>query len=203
MSRKIKKSFERLQKVAILTLCVVFSWSCQNRKDLPEEPLSDELISFNLSESGTIDPELLIGEWDAIKFAYTADGQKISDVVKIKSADLVIPVAPTDTVCEVYDTETGMHIFSEQWNLRCINGSMWLASISGNSIRFTLCGTTKRGLPHYPHEEQDIYWAFYNAKSFVIKGNEAMIYFAGDEDDKDFISIAGEKKINLIILKKR
>ena len=202
MSRKIKKSFERLQKVAILTLCVVLSWSCQNRKDLPEEPLSDELISFNLSKSGTIDPELLIGEWDAIKFAYTADGQKISDVVKIKNADLVIPVAPTDTVCEVYDTETGMHIFSEQWNLRCINGSMWLASISGNLINLTFCGSTKMGVP-IPHEEWDMVWALDNAKSFVIKGNELMIFFTGDEDDKDFTSIAGEKKINLIIFKKR
>ena len=95
MSRKIKKSFERLQKVAVLALCVVFSWSCQNRNEADlHEPLSDELISFNLSESGNIDPELLIGEWDCVKFAYTADGKKISNVVAISQGRLTIPNEP-------------------------------------------------------------------------------------------------------------
>jgi len=205
MRRKIKKSFERLQKVAILTLCVVFSWSCQNRNeaDLPEETLSDELISFNLSESGTIDTELLIGEWDCVKFAYTEDGKNISDVVNITNAYLDIPVAPTDTVCEVYDSETGMYSQSKVWVLHSTyNGGGWLCSLSGNLINLTFCGSTKIYVPN-PHEERDMVWALDNAKSFVIKGNELMIYFTGDEDDKSFTSIAGNKRINLIILKKR
>ena len=167
------------------------------------EQLSDELISFNLSESGKIAPELLIGEWDGIKFAYTANGKKIFDVVKIKSASLLIPVAPTDTVCVVYDVETGMSSRSKMWGLNSsINGGGWLCSLSGNLINLTFCGSTKIGVPN-PHEENDLVWALDNAKSFVIKGNELIIFFSVDEKNKNFTSIAGENKMNLVILKKR
>jgi len=211
MAKKIKIPFAQIQKITMTTLCILctlLSWSCINIGDpnLPE-PLSDEQISINLSENGKSDPELLIGEWDAIKFAYTADGHKISDVVNITSAQLVIPVVPTDSECEVFDPKIGSFKSSVQWGLKSINGSGWLCSISRNSIKVTCCGYTKRGVP-CPHEEWDIFTAFYNAYSFVINGNELMIYFT-ENKDRFFgdaakrCSIAGEKKMNLIIFKKR
>jgi len=201
----IKKICFTLQKIAVTMLFVVcsISWSCQSKNEVNDQPLSDELITLNLSENGKTDPSLLIGEWDAIKFAYTANGTKIFDIVKIKSASLEIPIVPTGTECEVYDPETGMHKASEKWLLRSsINGGGWICSLSENLIKLTFCGSTKIYVPN-PHEEWDLVWALNNAKSFVIKGNELMIFFTGDEENKGFTSIAGDKKINLLILKKR
>ena len=63
-----------------------------------------------------------------------------------------------------------------------------------------------------PHEENDIVGAFYYAYSFVVNKNELMIFFSRDEKNKIVAgssifgcttSIAGEKKINIIIFKKR
>ena len=198
-----------VQSVMFVALCILLA-NCGNQGseeyDTEENEMVHDMISSNLLKIGddvTIDPALLIGEWDCVKFAYTADGIKIFDVVKITSATLVIPVAPTEPVCEVYDQETGMHSQTERWILqRIYNGGSWLCSLSGNLINLTFCGATKMGVPN-PHEENDIVWALDNAKSFVIKGNELMIFFTGDEENKGFTSIAGERKINLLILKKR
>ena len=203
----IKKPFARMQKFTLATLCIVYtllSWSCQNKNEV--DLLSDEQISFNLSQNGKTDPELLIGEWDAVKFAYTADGHRISDVVKISSAQLEIPVAPTYFECDVYNPENGVYTASETWKLYVINGSAWVCSLSGNSIKVSFCGQTKRGVP-CPHEEWDIFRAFYNAYSFVIKGNELIIFFIEDVDGffgdvSKPCSIVGGKKMNLIIFKK-
>ena len=205
----VKKKQLRLQKRRIYYvwyLMFLFYLSCGN-KEANEQPLSDEQISFNLSKNGKTDPKLLIGEWDAVAFAYTANGHKIYEVVKIKSAHLVIPVAPTGSECKVYDPEIGSFKSSVKWGLECSNSFGWLCSISGNSIKFTSCGGTKMGLP-CPDEENDILKAFYNAYSFVIKGNELMIFFTDDKDrffgdDAKHCSIAGGKKMNLIIFKKR
>jgi hypothetical protein len=188
-------------KSILIFSVLVGSFSCENINEA-DQPLSDEQIAFNLSNSGENDPALLIGEWDCVKFAYTADGNNVSDVVKITSSVLVIQVAATSSECEVYDLATGMYRQLEMWRLHCINSSGWLCSLSGNSIKFTFCGGTKIGVP-IPHEEWDIEWAFHNAHSFVIKGNELMIFFTGDEGDKKFTSVAGNKKINLLILKKQ
>ena len=102
MKKVIKNPFTSIQKVVVTTLFIILillSWSCQNKTDqIMSEPLTDKRISSNLSENSKTDPELLIGEWDAIKFAYTADGHKISDVVKITSFYLVITVAPTKKI---------------------------------------------------------------------------------------------------------
>jgi len=208
----IEKSFARMQKIVYTTFCVVIllSWSCQN--DNEQEPLSDEQISINLSKKGKNDPKLLIGEWDAVMFAYTANGKKISDVLKIERAYLFVTAAPTDTVCWVDDPVTGMSRQTKQWGLQnSHNSSNWLCSIHGNSIKFSLCFTNKMGVP-CPHEENDIVGAFYYAYSFVVNKNELMIFFSRDEKNKIVAgssifgcttSIAGEKKINIIIFKKR
>ena len=186
----------------ILSVACFTSCTSRNNSEIEGELLIGEWdTSCTSCNNSEIEGEL-IGEWDAIKFAYSEDGINISDVVKIESAELVIPVAQTISECEFYDPEIGMRS-SESWSLHCINGSCWLCSISGNSIKFTLCGTTKIGIPN-PHEEWDIYWAFQHAYSFVIKGNELMIFFKGDDDDeKGFTSIAGIEKMNVIIFKKR
>jgi len=80
-----------VMKSIIFILSMMMSllfWSCQN------DPLSDEQITFNLSENGKNDPELLVGEWDAIAFAYTADGKRISDRTAISKGWLKIPNEP-------------------------------------------------------------------------------------------------------------
>ena len=199
-NRKVYFGVVRLISIIIM---IVSCWSCQSKNEADSQSLSSEQISSNLLIDGVIDPALLIGEWDCIKFAYTADGTKISDIVKIKTASLEIPTVHTGTECEVYDPETGMHKASEKWLLRSsINGGGWICSLSKNLIKLTFCGSTKIGVP-IPHEEWDLVWALDNAYSFVIKGNELMIFFSGDEKNKGFTSIAGDKKINLLIFNKR
>jgi len=199
MKRRVpfKKPFALLQKIACTALCVVtlLVWSCQN----DAEPLSDDQISINLSKKGKNDPKLLIGVWEAVKFAYTADGKKISDVVNIESVILKVPCVPPSPDCMVD--------YTEQWWLFCANFGIWNCSLSGNSINLKYCVGTNAG-SGCPHEEVDMYNALTNAYSFVIKGNELMIFFTGGEYHPFYVhakhcSIAGEKKTNIIIFEKR
>jgi len=198
MNRVIKKSFERKQKVTVLMLCAVctlFCWSCQNRNEADQplpEPLSDEEISFNLSENGKTDPDLLIGEWDAIAFAYTVDGKRISNRTAISKGRLKIPVAIT----VIDDDGKGL------WELSVVNTSMYACSLSGNLIELTFCRSTYIYVPPL-HIENDLTIALVTACSFVIKGNELIIYFTKVED-KDLLPncLVIENK-NLLIFKKR
>ena len=205
-----KNPFERKQKGAVYALCIVcllLSWSCQNRgePDLPK-PLSDELISFNLSENGKTDPELLIGEWDAVAFAYTTDGNKISNRIAIPSQSawtedgkpITIPGARLtipSTAAWIDDDGTDL------WDLRVLNTIWYTCSISGNLIELICHASTCINVVT-PHIECDMNVSFGNAKSYVIKGNELIIYFTRI-DDKDLLSHCTiiENK-NLLILKK-
>jgi len=128
------------------------------------ELLSDELISSNLSKDGEIDPELLIGEWDIIEFAYTADGKKISDVATLTGGRLSIPFAPTPKKYEAED----------RWRLSYFNSWWFICSLSGNLIKLQIMGST---YALGPPEENEIVSALQNSYSYVIKGNELFIYF--------------------------
>jgi len=143
------------------------------------EELYDQ-ISFNLSKMGEIEPVQLNGVWDCVRFAYTADGNTISEVAAISKGELTIPAFFTDKI-------------EDTWRLSYVN-DIWYtysfssSSLSDNLLTLNLAGSTIVGAPP---EEDEIDMALENAYSFVIKGNELMIYFIGVENK------------NLLILEKR
>jgi len=125
-------------------------------------------------------------------FAYTEDGNKISNINNVSGGGLIIPIAPTPVDNNV----------EERWTLQSWNTLLYTCSISGNLIELKLCGSTYVNVPS-PHIEYDFTLALSNAYSFVIKGNELFIYFKKVEN-KDLLSNCTviENK-NLLILKKR
>jgi hypothetical protein len=169
-----------LFKIAAIMLMLAGGFGSCGDKNEVDHPKSDEQISINLSKSGSYDAALLIGKWDCIKFAYTADGIKISDVSAINGATLEIPVVATPVE---HDTEN-------RWKLDCVNSTWFICSISGNLIDLMQRGSTYVGIPP-DHEENHITNALTNAYGFVIKEDELIIYFTGVKDQ------------NLLILKKR
>ena len=178
----------------ILILLAVSIVGCNNDDDeaAQVQQLSDEQITLNLIEyadaGAGINPELLIGEWDVVKFAYTADGKEISNVATVSGAWLKIPVE--------------FNLGEEAWLLHCLNSAFYACSISGNLIEFEPLGSTYIYVPT-PHLEFDMEFALDNAYSFVIKGNELIIYFK-KIDDKDSLSKCTViKNKNLLIFKKR
>ena len=168
-----------LKLTALCMLCTLFSWSCDTKNIEDDQQLS-ELISTNLlkNELVSIDPALLIGEWNCEKFAYTADGNTISDVVTISKGSLTIPYAPTPIE----------HNAEDRWNLKHSNGNWFICSLTKNLIKLELRGST---FMLSPPEEEEIVNALMNAYSFAIKGNKLIIYFTG------------VKNKNLLILEKR
>ena len=170
------KKLEMLKITVILLMLVGSFYSCQSKNEV-NRTLSDEQISFNLSKDGEIDPTLLIGEWNLVKFAHTTDGNKTSDVVDILRGRLIIPFAPTP----IEKNE------DERWRLDHSNSNWFICSLNENLIKLELRGSTYMlGTP----EEDEIVNAFINAYSFVIKDEKLIIYFAGIENK------------NLLILKR-
>jgi len=169
----MKKIFKLITLCAI---CILFTWSCQ--MDNNEGNMRNELISTNLLKVGDIKPSLLIGEWDFIEFAYTSDGSKMSNVSDIYKGSLTIPFAPTPIEQNL----------ESRWRLDHTNSTWFICSLNGNLIKLKLNGSTLVGTPP---EEDEIVTALMNVYSFIIKGNELILYFTGDEDK------------NLLILKKR
>ena len=207
MKRKVvfKNPFPRMQKIACTTLCVVCTllcWSCLNKGEADlSAPLSDEQISFNLSENGKTDPELLIGEWDVIAFAYTADGKKISDSKDVSDLGLSklgaevkaaftgwfrIRIIDGDPDLMMSDAPSGL------FGPLSFGNSYHFYSISGNLMFFSRFSDSSFGI-NLPvtDEVSDVRYALCNTYSFVIKGNELFILFTG------------VKNKNLLILKKR
>ena len=179
----VKKPFAGVQKGVVAILCVVytlFCWSCQNKSEA-DLPLSDEIISSNLSESGKIDPELLIGEWDCIKFAYTADGNKISNVANISNCQVTV----ADAILWHEDEELLDHEFSVYFKV-----CSYPYSRSGNKIKIIheKIACFAINVP-WTNVELEVSNSLKNANSFVIKGNELIIHFTG------------VKNKNLLILK--
>ena len=218
-------------KLKTLKLLILFflAASVARCSDETTELLSDEQISSNLllmgDDDGSVDPALLIGEWNIVKFAYTADGNKISNITDITvdsrydieliashngiSIDEAIDIVRPKLLIPAYNiewiasqrgisidevTEELLNQFGKEtsmndiWGLSAGNSSSWICSLSGNLINLTCCfSTTVR-----PTDLGEVIIdAFSNAYSFVIKGDELIIYFAGD------------KKKNLLISKKR
>ena len=160
-------------------------WSCQN------DSLSDEQIAFNLSKKGKNDPDLLVGEWDAISFAYTADGKKITDRTAISNVTLIIPSKYK------FSDYNG----TDLWELNVSNIIWYTCLISDNLINLTFVSNTYK-LVAPPHVEYDFRNALANECSFVINGNELILHFPKIED-KDILSCCTViKNKNLLIFKK-
>jgi len=130
-----------------------------------------DLIASNLLKKGSADTTFLIGKWDVVKLAYTANGNEISDVTAISKAILTIPIAITPI--ENY--------LQDRWKLDCVNSIWFVSSLSDNLIELAMCGSTFVYVPD-EHEENHIVSALTNAYSFVIIDDELIIYFIGIED---------------------
>jgi len=203
--------------LCLITLCIVFSWSCQTKSEAGQ-PLSDEQKSHNLTKNGKIDPDLLIGEWDIIKFAYTPNGNKISNVANIP----IDPIYDIELIASLNGISIDEAIDRVRpklqipnppinplenewlWNFSGCNWMEFKCSISENLINFIGKGSTYKGCSPQS-TDNEISFALLNAYNFVIKGDEFVIFFTGIENidkdkKKDFVIL---KKHNLLILKKR
>ena len=176
----------------ILVLMIFLFWSCQNEGDAKlSEQLSFEQIeqiAINLSIDGEINPELLIGEWEPIKFAFTADGKNISRVTSLKLSEPPYKTVNMFDECQhmlhpfFYDDELLGPVFYKN------RGVMY--SRLGNLIAFKEVAIHYFGYGPITSDEEKIWSALTNTYSFVIKGDELMIHFKGEDK-------------NLLILKKQ
>jgi len=144
------------------------------------QPTRHDQISLNLSKKGNSDPAQLNGIWDCVRFAYTPDGNTISDVSATPRAEFTIPAAED----------------SDRWRLRYVNDYFYEYSfsssfLSDNLLKLYNHGSATHVTPTPTPEEYEILPPFGSAYSFVVIGNELIIYFTGDEDK------------NLLILKKK
>ena len=156
----------------LLTMAITVAGCGSNKEEeLLPDPLSDEEISNNLAKDGKYDLELLIGEWDIVKFAYTADGNKISNVKTISSFNFVI-FQPSSHLCDNPDHEFTVSYLAY--------GSAY--SKSGYLIK-QLCtyGFGYPPLSSFTYDEQFAVFALNDVYSFVIKSNELWIYFTEAE----------------------
>ena len=143
----------------LLTICLIGT-ACEknSKKDY-------DLISSNLLKNGSHDSTLLIGKWDCVKFAYTKDGESISDVATLSKGNIEIPD------------------MSNQWYFNYNNQWRVEHSISSSLIKLSLYSMTYINVLQ---EEENIVSILENAYSFVIKDDELMILFTG-VDDKNLL----------------
>ena len=153
-----KKKLKSIKKskwfTAIVTLCLVSVFLFAAFFGCDESKTS--------SKSGEINPALLIGEWDCVKFAYIAKDKTISDVALLSKGQLKIPN------------------LEDKWLFTHGNQYLCTYSISDNLISFTAVIPITYAMPF--QEEIDISEALENAYSFSIKDNELIFHFAGVEN---------------------
>jgi hypothetical protein len=121
----------------------------------------NELETPSINEE--IDPTLLIGEWDCIKFAHIAKNGAISDIDVLSKGHIVIP-------------DINMEY---KWVFVHTNEIFYKYSLSGNLIKLTMSGSTYI-LP--PQEETKICEALENVYRFVIEDDRSMFYFTEIEN---------------------
>jgi hypothetical protein len=145
--------------------------------------LPDAEIAYNLSKEGTFDAELLVGQWQFVRFAYTADGYEIFDRYALLSGMLTIPTVSVST--QEVDGDMGL---SERWMLTLCASDWFIWSLDGYFLNLELRGSEFLYCPQV--KIQETLAAFPKAYSFIIRGNELFIHYVGDENK------------NLLILKK-
>jgi hypothetical protein len=168
--------------------------------------LSDDEITFNLSQNGSNDPDLLIGIWELVEFAYTADGKKITNSRAI--ADVTLSFPERYKFIRISDDDSLMynptHLFDcddvplgvTRWFTFVTNYLFYI--ISADLITYW-CGYAYLVDRHITDEGYNVLSALRNAYSFVSKDNELIVYFKHKEDPRYF-DFKGDE--NLLILKK-
>jgi len=189
--------------IAVLLILTGGLTSCKKTEQL----LSDEeVLSILLSDgavSGNNDPALLIGDWDAVRFAHT-DGKTITTIANLSEGDCSfsfrLPIVGNRYNCldRAYNRVDTADLVG---GLTCENGVTYCCTLSGNLISFARGWGTLVDLD-WPHIEYDLELALLNAHSFVIRGDELIIYFEGDETCCiDYFKFKEPK--NLLFFKKR
>jgi hypothetical protein len=182
-------------KLILIFSILAGNFSCESLTEEDQtqdnaDPL--DLISSNLLKMGKIDPALLIGEWDCVKFAYTADGNEISDVKDISNLGQLaygwykIRIRDDDPTQYISDAPPGLFgplSFGVQNLFYSISGGLMHFSRFSDYVFQILLPETE--------EVHDVLYALRNTYSFVIRNNELIIHFTGAENK------------NLLILKKR
>ena len=200
----------KIYKLVLLFIILIVSWSCRNQDvdkvddidnievvdenqvvgesgnvdenqvvgeggNVDESEDEDQTATFdsiaaNLSKKGSNDPELLVGEWICIKFAYTDDGNTISDV----------DVIPAGVRFVISDLSHWVFTYFHSWRV--------VPSISGNLMGLRIAeNPVATPLP----DETNMFTRIENAYSFVIQGDELIVFFTGNES------------MNLIIMKQK
>ena len=181
-----------VQSVMCIALCILFT-NCGNQGteeyDTKENEMDHDMISSNLLEIGdalSFDPNLLIGEWESVKFAYTLDGNKISNVANISNCQITI----ADAILWYEDDELPDHEIFLYFKVCSYAYSR--SGNNGNNIKFihekSACFAIE--VP-WTNDEMEVDKALRNVYYFVFINNELIIYFTGD------------KNKNLLIFKKR
>jgi len=168
-------------KIKFVFTAIIFSVlvfvSCNNIDNNMQDSLTQEIIASNLSKKGDSNPELLIGGWDCVKFAYTADGKKFTHTRNISSN---YGISMSDFFS--YDDERlGVVMFA------CCG---YHYSRINNLINYIKSDCFAVLIP-LTDDDLLIYEALKSTYCFVTKGNELIIHFTGIENK------------NLLILKKR
>jgi len=169
--------------IGLIAVIIISFTGCKEETAKEENP---DVIAANLLKQGAADPELLLGEWNFIRFAYTKDGKEISDRNTLGEGT-PIPQLEISSTATLIENE----MLKMVWRLWFINSYRFHYSLKSNIIKFESCDRTYVYSPKYDHIEREIDAAFCNAYSFVIKDNKLIIYFKKGEDK------------NLLILEKR
>jgi hypothetical protein len=156
----------------LLTFIVGFS-SCNDNNRI----LEPDLIAANLKKnSSTTDLANLIGDWDLIKFAYTADGNKITDVDLILYDILGKPHYGRLSIDFELTSEQRVPI----WLFSFMSSFRIEYSISLSNLINLRVFQISYDLPLF--ELQDaVVSALDNAYSFAVKGDELLIHFIDTE----------------------
>jgi len=152
----------------VISLCIT---GCRDEKVQEENP---EIIAANLLKQGTADINLLPGKWNIIKFAYTKDGNEISDKNAIIYSDFQLHpyfIIPDE--------------ISNEWFFQFVNQHLWECSITRNLISYssiksiTYIYIIEGTETHKTYKE--LILSLKKSYSFVIRGNELIIYYQGSE----------------------
>ena len=180
------KHLLKLSNVLLLMLAISITGCNKDEEDSVQQLSNEQIeqITLNLSKNDEVGYELLTGKWKPIKFAYTADGIKVSDVATISAKY-------TFNVPDEYRNSSDSFSFDDE-----LLGPMFFTNFSyfysrsSNLISYAGGFNSQVILPNITDDDRNVSRTLTNACSFVVKGNELIIYFTGD------------KNKNLLILKK-
>jgi len=142
---------------------IIYFKGDENKNLLILKKTHKDVIADNLSKKGSVDPTLLLGEWDCVKFACTDDGNKIEDIAGVQKGHIRI-------------NEAGLWI---------CHTSMCFVGLTTNGKWFRKDFSTR--FIHTPQEEADIIIALLSMYSYVIKDDELIIYFILNGSDSNLL----------------